>query len=58
MKERERLQRDIDTELTSLEGLSRVDANDLASLPAELNKRLSDWNDLLPKVLDRWGREF
>jgi len=49
MKERERLQRDIDTELTSLEGLSRVDANDLASLPAELNKRLSDWKGLLAR---------
>ena len=42
-----RLQRDIDTELTSLEGLTRVDARNVVSLPAELNKRLSEWKGLL-----------
>ena len=49
IRERERRQRDVDTELTSLESLARVDARDLASLPAELSERLSEWKGLLTR---------
>jgi hypothetical protein len=46
-QKREQLQRKIETELESLESLTRLSERDLVRLPAELSQRLRDWKGLL-----------